>query len=208
MKTKKTKKTRKTGGGVGTNQYAVKGRAKTLPTGTVDTPSVSTALVNNTDTDRRRCGEVWGTKCQTWVTPPTYTHGTHPTKVARKRYICRADAGPRVLEGLSADKDPLIRGWVAMNPNTSPEVLDTLAQDETMWVRQGVAGNPNASPKVLDTLAQDKDRWVRIAVAGNPSTSPTTLRGMIRDPNATVVETVLCNPNTPDAIKAIYILGR
>jgi hypothetical protein len=24
-----------------------------------------------------RCGEVWGTKCQAWVGPPGYTHGSH-----------------------------------------------------------------------------------------------------------------------------------
>jgi len=224
---------RKTGGGVGTNQYAVKGRAKTLPTGTVDTSSVSTALVSDLGTDRRRCGEFWGTKCQTWVTPPTYTHGKHPTKEARERYTRRADADPRVLEELSADRDYLVRsgvagspctspevldvlakdekGWVrigvAWNPNTSPEVLDTLAQDENRWVRQGVAGNPNTSPEVLDALAQAEDMWVRIGVAGNLNASPITLRGMIIDPNATVVKTVLCNPNLPDDIKAIYTLS-
>jgi len=228
----KTGKTRKTGGGVGTNQYAVRGRAKALPMGTVDTSSVSTALVNGTD--RRRCGEVWGTKCRAWVTPPEYTHGKHPVSGARERYTSRADADPRVLEELSADKDPLIRIGVARNPctspevldalakdedglvrigvawnpNTSPEVLDDLAKDKDIWVRRGGAGDPNASPEVLDALAQAEGMYVRLGVAGNPSTSPTTLRGMIRDPNATVVETVLCNPNLPDEIKAIYTLRR
>jgi len=230
----KTKKTKKTGGGVGTNQYAIRGRAKTLPTGTLDTSSVSTALVSDLGTDRRRCGEVWGTKCQAWVTPPTYTHGTHPTQVAREHYTRRADADPRVLEELSADKEPLVRSGVAGNPNispevlghlakdsefsvriavaenphTSPEALDDLAKDSVLAVRLGVAGNPNASPEVLDALAQAEGMYVRIGVAGNPSTSPTTLRGMIRDPDATVVETVLCNPNLPDTIKAIYTLSR
>jgi len=224
---------RKTGGGVGTNQYAVRGRAKALPMGTVDTSSVSTALVSDLGTDRRRCGEVWGTKCQTWVTPPKYTHDKHPTRGARERYTCRADADPRVLEELSADRDYLVRRGVAGNTNTSPEVLDVLAKDEEglvrsgvawnpntspevlghlakdkdVWVRGWVAGNPSASLEMLDTLAQDKSGWVRIAVAGNPSTSPTTLRGMTRDPNATVVKTVLCNPNLPDDIKAIYTLS-
>jgi len=197
---------RKTGGGVGTNQYAVKGRAKTLPTSAIDTGGVSMALVNGTD--RRRCGEVWGTKCQAWVTPPTYTHGEHPTRGARDRYIRSADADPRVLEGLSADKDPLIRSGVAGNPNTSPEVLDTLAQDEGEWVRNRVAGNPNASLEMLDMLAQDESRWVRSAVARNPSTSPTTLGDMARDPDTMVAKMALCNPNTPGVIKAIYILSR
>jgi len=223
-------KTKKTRGGVGTNQYAVRGRAKTLPMGTVDTSSVSTALVSDLGTDRRRCGEVWGTKCQAWVTSPKYTHGKHPTQGARERYTRRADADPRVLEELSADRDYLARsgvasnpctspevldalakdedGWVrigvAWNPNTSPEVLGHLAEDKDIWVRRGVAGNPNASPEVLDALAQAEGMYVRLGVAGNPSTSPTTLRDMISDPNATVVETVLCNPNLPDEIKVIY----
>jgi len=248
----------KTGGGVGTNQYAVKGRAKVLPTGTIDTPPVSMALVSGTD--RRRCGEVWGTKCQAWVTPPEYTHGKHPTSGTRERYVDRADADPRVLEELSADKDTLVRSGVARNPNTRPEVLDTLAQDESVWVRSRVARNPYTSPEALGMLAHDERVWVRAEVAENPKTSPevlrclaedseyttrvavarnlrtspevlddlvedsehtvriavarnlrtrpTTLRGMVRDPNIKVVEAALCNPNLPDAIKAIYILGR
>jgi len=225
---------RKTGGGVGTNQCAVKGRAKTLPTGTIDTPSVSTALVNDLGTDRRRCGEVWGTKCQTWVTPPTYTHGEHPTKMARERYIRRADADPRVLEGLSADKDLLVRGWVARNPSASPEVLDTLAQDENRWVRQGVAGNPNASSEVLeelardedgwvrgwvarnpnvslemlDTLAQDEDRWVRLGVVKNSSTRLKALRYLVNDGDYEVAILALANPNLPDAVRTVIILSR
>jgi len=185
----------KTGGGVGTNQYAVRGRAKALPTGTVDTPPVSMALVSDLGTDRRRCGEVWGTKCQAWVTPPTYTHGKHPTKVARERYTRRADADPRVLEGLSADKDPLIRGWVAMNPNTSPEALDTLAQDENRWVRRGVAGNPNASSEMLDDLARDEDPQVRSGVAENHHTDPKRLEELARDEDGLVRGWVARNPN-------------
>jgi len=101
---------RKTGGGAGTNQYAVRGRAKVFPTGTPDIPLVSTALANDTNTNRRRCGEVWGTKCQAWVTPPEYTHGKHPTRGTRERYVYRADADPRVLEGLSVIRDYLVRG--------------------------------------------------------------------------------------------------
>jgi len=185
---------RKTGGGVGTNQYAVRGRAKVLPTGTVDTPPVSTALVN--DTDRRRCGEVWGTKCRAWVTPPRYIHGKHPIGGVRERYVDRADADPRVLEWLSADKDLLVRSGVARNPNTRPEVLDTLAQDESVWVRSRVARNPYTSPEALDMLAQDERGWVRAEVAENPKTSPEVLRCLAEDSEYTVRVAVASHLNT------------
>jgi len=101
-----------------------------------------------------------------------------------------------------------VRSRVARNPKTSPEALSDLAENSERSVRVAVASHLNTSPEVLDDLAEDSEHTVRIAVARNLRTRPTTLRGMVRDPNIKVVEAALCNPNLPDAIKAIYILGR
>jgi len=222
----------KTGGGIGTNQYQVRGRAKNQSNKVLSPNGITAVFVGNDV--RRRCGEVWGTKCQVWVAPPGYTHSVHPSKGARERYAGRADADPRVLEWLSRDQAVEVRGGVAENPNTSPAVLDTLARDKDAWVRRMVAGNPNASPGLLDSLARDEDGGIRYRVAGNPNTSPGVLDRLSRDqaggvrqrvagnPNTgldilkrlasdkdqQVVEAMLSNPNLPDTVRAIIILGR
>jgi len=225
---------RKTGGGVGTNQYAVRGRAKIITTDILDTPSVSTALVNDTGTDRRRCGEVWGTNCQAWVSPPEYAHYDHPGHSAKRDYIRRADPDPIILAGLardqvpwvrrmvaespnispglldllSRDKDRWVRRGTAMNPNASPGLLDTLARDQEAWVRGGVAMNPKTSPGLLDTLARDEDILVRSGVAGNPYASPDTLKRLVFGKDQQVVEAALSNPSLPDTVRAIILLDR
>jgi len=65
---------RKIGGGMGTNQYQARDKVRNKA------PAVNWVGVALVDSDsRRRCGEVWGTKCKAWVVPPKYTHDNHPT---------------------------------------------------------------------------------------------------------------------------------
>jgi len=213
-------KSRRVSGGVGNNQYKVGGWVKAQLAESLDIGGVSAVLID--DSGRRRCGEVWGTQCQAWVSPPKYAHDNHPSLTLRLVYSCRSDADLEVLAGLASSDDVGVRRAVAGNPNTSPkllerlagddffvvriavaehpnaspELLERLAGDESKWVRRGVAKNSNISAEVLDTLAQDENVWVRGGVAGNPNTSPELLERLAVGNSALIRGAVAGNFNT------------
>ena len=59
--------------GVGSNQYqTLQGNS---PGGSTISPTAT--LMQQVLPERRRCGEVWGTKCSTWVEPPLWSHAKH-----------------------------------------------------------------------------------------------------------------------------------
>jgi len=81
----------------------------------------------STDRIRMRCGEVWGSKCQTWVEAPEYRHGAHPSGKARE------------------DK--------ARDPDTPAEILATLALDEDKAVCQAARNNPHLPNHIRAMIA-------------------------------------------------------
>jgi len=118
--------------------------------------------------ERRRCGEVWGTRCRAWVGPPDYTHGEHPPPGAREAQARDPECPPGMLQLLAEDPNWEVRWRVASNPSCPPGVLAALAGDHHAGVRWRVAGNPASPPGVLAALARDPGEWVRWAVARNP----------------------------------------
>ncbi len=63
----------RTGGGIGTNQYQVRGTSHRADTSI--SPAVD--LMGQAGTPEVRCGQVWGTACKAKVTGPNWRHGSH-----------------------------------------------------------------------------------------------------------------------------------
>lgn len=114
---------------------------------------------------------------------------------------------PRVLEGLSGDASPGVRGEIAGNPATLPEVLWTLATDETRHVRAAVAENPACPPELLAYLVENVPEVpgllgyfpqdVRAVVAMNPACPPAVLARLAGDADEIVRARVAGNPACP-----------
>lgn len=179
-------------GGRGTNQYQVRGYARTpapMPTvGLYTTPP---------EVGRRRCGEVWGTRCGAWVVGPDWSHGRHPSLQSKEAVAKSPSALPDVLTRLAADEDGDVRQGVAENPSAPPEVLAGLAMDKNRWVRGRVADNHSTPPEALVRLAEDENEDVHYSVAGNPSTPAEVLVRLAEDETPRVRYQVAENPNTP-----------
>jgi hypothetical protein len=147
--------------------------------------------------ERRRCGEVWGTRCRAWVEPPTWSHGDHPTPGAREDRVRDPECPLWLLQQLAGDPSGRVRGWVASNPACPPALLQQLAQVPEPWVRGSVALNPQSPPGVLVALARDPIRGVRQGVASNRACPPQALELLARDPDQWVRGAALRHPNCP-----------
>lgn len=95
---------------------------------------------------RRRCGEVWGTRCRAWVREPNFSHGRH---------------------GMLGTVEYVLP--VAGSSRTEPAVIQALSTSPYWEVRARVARNRACQPEVLLRLAQDPHRSVRDAARTNPS---------------------------------------
>jgi len=122
--------------------------------------------------ERRRCGEIWGTRCRAWVTPPDYSHGEHPSPWARGARAQDPASPPRLLQLLAEDPEWQVRWAVARNPASPLGALARLAGDPDRWVRRAVAANPASPPQVLARLVRDPDEQVRGAARANPACPP------------------------------------
>ena len=65
----------KTGGGIGTNQYGVRGHSKQRPEESA--PHVNLIAQIQGQELSKECGEIWGGNCHALVGPPNWSHGKH-----------------------------------------------------------------------------------------------------------------------------------
>jgi len=146
---------------VGSNQY----KTRWGP----DLPTPDRVLAASKEPpERRRCGEVWGTRCRAWVAPPDYTHGKRPSPEARLARARDPASPPQLLARLVGDPALGVRWEVARNRASPPRVLAALARDSEWQVREAVAGNPACPPELLQQLVRDPDWQVRRAARANP----------------------------------------
>jgi hypothetical protein len=179
---------------VGSNQYKARISSDVINKHIPDLVQQATGA-----SQRRRCGEVWGTHCQAWVQPPDYSHGDHGMR-GDTRIAIMGCVDPVVLRCLAGSGLPEIRGLVSVNPHCPPQVLELLAQDEEWWVRESVAHHPNTPEPVLERLSQDKDQDVRWMVALNPNAPEPILEHLSQDESAIVRREVARNPNTTGSV--------
>jgi len=185
---------------VGSNQYKQRAGSVLAPVGD---------LVGQVgSSDRRRCGDVWGTECQVWVWAPAWSHGKHGLDgdrlVAANNIICL----PVALALLAQDAESDVRAVVATNPSVPSYVVDRLAVDENVWVRSLVASNPDTPMVTLALLAGDEDQSVRWQVANHPNIPPEVLAQLLADADMGVRQSVLDNPNLPDEYRLLHRVAR
>jgi len=164
-------------------------------------------VIPTTGTARIRCGEMWGTKCQTWVEAPEYRHGAHPSKKAKWAKARDPNAPAEVLATLAWDEYKVMRCGVAGNPHAPAEVLAKLALEEYAYTRWVVAKNPNTPAEALAKLALDKDEHVRQGVANNLNTPAEALSTLALDEDGYVRQAARNNPHLSDHIRAIVALA-
>ena len=77
-------------------------------------------------TDQRRCGEVWGTRCQAWVGPPDWRHHHHPGNPRGLRR--HPDPGQllRLVEARELDDEQIKQ--LVCNPRLNLEHVLTMAE--------------------------------------------------------------------------------
>lgn len=204
----------KTGGGPGTNQYGIRGQAKSVSL-VPPAPQVVPLL------ESYRCGQLWLTNCDEMIHPPHYSHGSHPTNtdmhtLPADEAMLRAMTSSRseivrsaVAAHISAPKECLVRlasdaSWrvlqsLATNPDCPAEVLEHLAHKGNPQLTEMVAAHINMSPDTLARLAEAPHTTasLRAEVAYNPHCPPETLRRLGGFPDLKIRAAVPCNPNCP-----------
>lgn len=154
-----------TGGGIGSNQYQTRGTRAQRPVNT--NPSLP-HLLDQVD-PRRRCGDVWQSKCQSWVYPPNYQHKTHPNNNDLNSTAACTNTDPDILNSI-ATHHPTGWGNLAANPNCPPEAYNTLNAKGGPDILEHLAHNRNCPPHIL------KDIW-------DKTTDAKTIRGVAAHPN-------------------------
>ena len=146
--------------GVGSNQYqkrpAAAGRQPSPP-------------------GARRCGALWGGRCQTWVSGPSWSHGNHPSTAATRRMLMGAEAlglsrlSPDIIAALAASPDPETRALLvrAMEKMTADQ-LRVWQHDPSPTVRAEVASRTDIPADVVSELLRDESSLVRRKLILNP----------------------------------------
>jgi hypothetical protein len=161
----------KTNGGVGTNQYKIKGVAK---------PKNEKLRVRK----NQKQSEV-----------------TLPNSYDERVELAYNTTDTDILDELTKIRNKDVPGKVnlvalriANNPNVSAHTQRELLNDH--WItRVGLAQNENAIPEVQEKLANDKNETVRQSLAGNPSLSAEFQKKLAKDPSQTVKIILTENPN-------------
>jgi 3-methyladenine DNA glycosylase AlkC len=116
-----------------------------------------------------------------------------------REIFARNSASENILEVLTKDEDPEIRGYVAENKSASANILSQLALDKANWIRAIVASNLNSPQTVISQLASDPSEQVRGAVAENPNTPQNILSEFLESDLEEIKKGLARNPNTPAA---------
>lgn len=186
-------------GGVGSNQYGRRGVSVAA------SGSASRVLPLAPSVPTRRCGEVWGTKCKTWVYGPDWSHGKHPSEGSVMHILYSPGVSPDVrlnaLNILASNDDDSIRVRVATHTDTPPEILAKLIEDEYGEVRRAAAMNPNTPVHAL--LSGPEDHHLMAGLARNPRTSPEVLTDIAR--LGICSRGLIENPSTPPEALALLV---
>lgn len=166
-------------GGVGSNQYASKGRARSV----LDTDEVRSRV----DVER----------IATAFAPPDELDGAERVRVVTKAKQSGAD---RTQLHYAAHHDPTVRAGLASGNRTAVNILEALSEDPEPEVRRATAKNHATPPSCLAALAADSDDRVRYAAFENPNCPHDVLTDVLTD----VVE--LCFSERDDT--AVKIIAR
>lgn len=194
----------KTGGGPGTNQYAVRGVAAPAP---VAWSPIQLMPVHDPNLASYACSFIWGGDCEVPVQAPNWSHDHHPE--IRDIEDARFSHLPLQLQlSLARHPNSAIRVVLARDNETPEPVRLALMDDAEESVRRHLAESDTGSPpSVLARLAEDAHRSVRAAVAANPNTPPSTLLRMCEiGRSGGEALALIQNPNLP--VEGMFTLLR
>jgi hypothetical protein len=185
----------------GSNQYVSRNLAN-VPVAELDLMAQTQPL------RRQRCGDVWGTRCRSWVQPPQFSHGRHGVHHEDTSYWqVPPDLGPNcppeVLTHLASGGHQMLRQEAARHHRCPPATLAQLAVDPRPQVRLAVSYNINCPPYLLDQLGKDSEWAVRVAVAGHHNCPPDTLVRMLADESPEVRIVARHNDSLPDEYRSL-----
>jgi hypothetical protein len=172
-------------------------------------PSAASPLLSQaaeTASERKSCGQIWGSQCRVWIGPPDWAHTGHPSYNMMMRAATRWKTPPEILGSIASGRLN-VRRELAANPNTPPAVIERLSQSSDGVTRHNVACNYTCSPDVLERLSQDDNFEVRGIVAHHPHCSPAVLERLLRDPMPSVQKAASSNPNLPRSVLAMWQLA-
>jgi len=218
--------------GLGSNQYRAREAQRERPG--IPAPQARLPLLDQTaaGSDRTACSQMWGGHCDTPVSPPSWSHGRHPTPAMRLRAArdpntpqavftllaqdnnqqlrCLAalrSAEPALLERLSQTSDPEVRKCVACNPRAPQELLQLLAAD-TEPVQACLAYNPSTPPAALERLSASSNPGIRLGVACHLNAPAAALQRLLSDLDPDITLLAADNPNLPRAARAAWQRGQ
>lgn len=191
---------------VGSNQYRARSSSALAPaTG----PDLMAQAAGATPVQRLRCGEVWGTKCQSWVTPPDFTHGQHGLAGDRVLLAANPDCPSWALPMLAQDPDPAVRCMLAANPQLGIDEVRLLATDPIADVRAQAISHPACADHLtlLQAGSRDPDPQVRMAALLSPQLPPEAVASLAQDPDQAVRCAAVMHPacTPPMQISAIQL---
>jgi len=114
------------------------------------------------ETDRCRCGEVWGTECKAWVFPPDYSHDQHGLRGTLTKLADNPNCPPWAMQVLAESQQVKVRVNIAANLRCPPDILERLVQDPEPTVRRTAVYNPGCPPEGLWTIARSANRSDKI----------------------------------------------
>lgn len=139
------------------------------------------------DTERRRCGEVWGTGCRAWVQAPDYSHGEHGLFGDLAAQARHSEMTSWAMQQIAERGTIESRCLLASRDDLPSELLSSLAADPYDSVREQVAIRLDCSPALLEVLATDPSAVVRQVVARHPALPTGSLAKLLMDDDLDVV---------------------
>jgi hypothetical protein len=130
-----------------------------------------------------RCGDVWGTRCRAWVTPPDFNHAGH------------GDHG--------------IMRMVAKHPQCPPYLLRQLSWSPASRVRRQVARHPQCPPDlVLEMGLRDRDLDVYTEALLHPKFPAGEYPAVIRRMDASAINRLARRPEcSMELLRAVGVPG-
>jgi len=191
---------------VGSNQY------HTRTSDVLDAvmgPDLMMQAAAGVPSQQQRCGDVWGTKCRAWVSPPDFTHGQHGLAGNLELLAQDPDCPSWVLPILAQDDDPGVRCAVAANPQLGINEARRLAADQDPEVRAQAVSHPVCADAhdVLLAGSLDPDFRVRLATLLVPKLPSDVVASLIQDQEAMVRRAAVLHPSCTPAmqIKAVQV---
>ncbi len=115
-----------------------------------------------------------------------------------RKYVAKHPHTPTHILIAWVRKEPLLRPWIAQNPNIPEQILEILARDASTQVRIAVASNPSTPNHLLEQLAACREVEVRQTVASNSNSSAHILEMLVKDWQCSTF--VAQNPSTPTEV--------